>query len=126
LSEAFIQKLAIQKLKRLYPKLLVSVSWNGQDLGSNSYAKDTKRKQEHFLKGIPDITIYLPKGKSIHIEFKTPHTRNNQSKDQKKIETWLNELDHQYEIVTSTEELLTIISQVVGDPKSDNSNKGTK
>ena len=53
--------------------------------------------------GSPDFLIFLPKGKTLHLEVKTPKGR--QSTFQKDYEVRIRSLGHDYRVVTSVDQV---------------------
>jgi hypothetical protein len=102
-KEDLIQATGIKLIKKLCPKCIVSQSLSGINLSlfeklsiSNSIKarlriernKEIARlKATGWIKGIPDITVFCPKGIVVFFEFKT--STGVQSKEQKDIEKQL-------------------------------------
>ena len=99
-KEDLIQATGIKLIKKLCPKCIISQSLSGINLSlfeklsipNNIKArlriernKEIARlKATGWVKGIPDITVFCPKGIVVFFEFKT--SNGKQSKEQKEIE----------------------------------------
>ena len=112
MSEAIIQQTAVQMVRILYPDVLLSLSLSGIKL-NGSYIENAKTIKalvpQGFERGLPDLTIYLPEGKVLNLEFKRPNG-GVQSEDQKKVEAKLLALGHNYHLVRSIEQVFDLIS----------------
>ena len=80
---------------------------------NNSFAgfvgfNDNKRYINNAKGGSPDLFIFLPKGKVIHIEIKRPSGK--QSEEQVKWESVCTKLGHEYYVVRSLNELVKIVN----------------
>jgi hypothetical protein len=62
-----------------------------------------------FIKGLPDLVLYLPDGKLLNLELKKP-SGGVQSSDQLVVETKLRALGHTYHIIRSTEQVFDLIA----------------
>jgi hypothetical protein len=105
-KEDLIQATGIKLIKKLCPKCIISQSLSGINLSlfeklsipNNIKArlriernKEIARlKATGWVKGIPDITVFCPKGIVVFFEFKT--SNGKQSKEQKEIENQLYDL----------------------------------
>jgi hypothetical protein len=105
-KEDLIQATGIKLIKKLCPKCIISQSLSGINLSlfeklsipNNIKArlriernKEIARlKATGWVKGIPDITVFCPKGIVVFFEFKT--FNGKQSKEQKEIENQLYDL----------------------------------
>ena len=125
-KEDLIQATGIKLIKKLCPKCIISQSLSGINLSlfeklsipNNIKArlriernKEIARlKATGWVKGIPDITVFCPKGIVVFFEFKT--SNGKQSKEQKEIENQIKikqKLDEQQkEIARLKEELKKI------------------
>ena len=112
MSEAIIQQTAVQMVRILYPDVLLSLSLSGIKL-NGSYIENAKTIKalvpQGFERGLPDLTIYLPEGKVLNLEFKRPNG-GVQSEDQKKVEAKLLALGHNYYLVRSVEHIFELIA----------------
>ena len=112
MSEAIIQQTAVQMVRILYPDVLLSLSLSGIKL-NGSYIENAKTIKalvpQGFERGLPDLTIYLPEGKVLNLEFKRPNG-GVQSEDQKKVEAKLEALGHNYYLVRSVEHIFELIA----------------
>ena len=112
MSEAIIQQTAVQMVRILYPDVLLSLSLSGIKL-NGSYIENAKTIKalvpQGFERGLPDLTIYLPEGKVLNLEFKRPNG-GVQSEDQKKVEAKLVALGHNYYLVRSVEHIFELIA----------------
>ena len=112
MSEAIIQQTAVQMVRILYPDVLLSLSLSGIKL-NGSYVENAKTIKalvpQGFERGLPDLTIYLPEGKVLNLEFKRPNG-GVQSEDQKKVEAKLLALGHNYYLVRSVEHIFELIA----------------
>lgn len=112
MTEKMLQQTAVQMIKTLYPELVLNLSLSGIKLNGN-YIENAKTIKDlvpqGFQRGMPDLSIYLPKGVVLNLEFKRPNG-GVQSPDQKLIESKLKALGHNYHLVRSIEEVFTLIS----------------
>ena len=111
-TEAILQMTAVQMVRILYPDVLLSLSLSGIKL-NGSYIENAKTIKalvpQGFERGLPDLTIYLPEGKVLNLEFKRPNG-GVQSEDQKKVEAKLVALGHNYYLVRSVEHIFELIA----------------
>ena len=111
-TEAILQQTAVQMVRILYPDVLLSLSLSGIKL-NGSYIENAKTIKalvpQGFERGLPDLTIYLPEGKVLNLEFKRPNG-GVQSEDQKKVEAKLVALGHNYYLVRSVEHIFELIA----------------
>ena len=111
-TEAILQQTAVQMVRILYPDVLLSLSLSGIKL-NGSYIENAKTIKalvpQGFERGLPDLTIYLPEGKVLNLEFKRPNG-GVQSEDQKKVEAKLLALGHNYHLVRSVEHIFELIA----------------
>ena len=111
-TEAILQQTAVQMVRILYPDVLLSLSLSGIKL-NGSYIENAKTIKalvpQGFERGLPDLTIYLPEGKVLNLEFKRPNG-GVQSEDQKKVEAKLLTLGHNYYLVRSVEHIFELIA----------------
>ena len=111
-TEAILQMTAVQMVRILYPDVLLSLSLSGIKL-NGSYIENAKTIKalvpQGFERGLPDLTIYLPEGKVLNLEFKRPNG-GVQSPDQKLIEAKLVALGHNYYLVRSVEHIFELIA----------------
>ena len=112
-TEAILQQTAVQMVRILYPDVLLSLSLSGIKL-NGSYIENAKTIKalvpQGFERGLPDLTIYLPEGKVLNLEFKRPNG-GVQSEDQKKVEAKLLALGHNYHLVRTTYKVFDLIAQ---------------
>ena len=111
-TEAILQQTVVQMVRILYPDVLLSLSLSGIKL-NGSYVENAKTIKalvpQGFERGLPDLTIYLPEGKVLNLEFKRPNG-GVQSEDQKKVEAKLLALEHNYYLVRSIEHIFELIA----------------
>ena len=111
-TEAILQMTTVQMVRILYPDVLLSLSLSGIKL-NGSYIENAKTIKalvpQGFERGLPDLTIYLPEGKVLNLEFKRPNG-GVQSEDQKKVEAKLLALGHNYYLVRSVEHIFELIA----------------
>ena len=111
-TEAILQQTFVQMVRILYPDVLLSLSLSGIKL-NGSYIENAKTIKalvpQGFERGLPDLTIYLPEGKVLNLEFKRPNG-GVQSEDQKKVEAKLLALGHNYYLVRSVEHIFELIA----------------
>ena len=103
MSESVLHATCVAYFRATYPNMVLWNSLSGINL-SNSKGKHqevAKLKREGWVKGIPDIYIALPNGKSLHVEFKTESKASKQSLEQIEMEKQLVSLGHRYEIIRS-------------------------
>lgn len=112
-SESILQQTCVSMLRTLYPDLVLNLSLNGISLNGLSATQKAQliaqAKRQGMENGIQDLTIYLPEGKVLNLEFKRPNG-GVQSPDQKLIESKLKALGHNYHLVRSIEEVFELIS----------------
>ena len=112
-TEAILQQTFVHMFRTLYPDLILNLSLNGISLNGlsalNKAQVIAQAKREGMETGIQDLTIYLPEGKVLNLEFKRPNG-GVQSEDQKKVEAKLLALGHNYQLVRSIEQVFDLIS----------------
>ncbi len=112
-TEAILQQTFVHMFRTLYPDLILNLSLNGISLNGlsalNKAQVVAQAKREGMETGIQDLTIYLPEGKVLNLEFKRPNG-GVQSEDQKKVETKLLALGHNYHLVRSVEQVFELIA----------------
>lgn len=112
-TEAILQQTFVHMFRTLYPDLVLNLSLNGISLNGlsalNKAQLISQAKREGMETGMPDLSIYLPKGVILNLEFKRPKG-GVQSEDQKLIEAKLKALGHNYHLVRSIEEVFELIS----------------
>ena len=113
-SEQILQQTAVAMIRTLYPNLVLNLSLNGISLNGLSAPQRAQlirqAKLEGMETGIHDLTIYLPDSQVLNLEFKRP-TGGTQSPDQKRIESKLISLGHNYELVRSVKEVFALIAE---------------
>ena len=113
MSEAILQQTFVHMFRTLYPDLILNLSLNGISLNGlsalNKAQVIAQAKREGMETGIQDLTIYLPEGKVLNLEFKRPNG-GVQSEDQKKVEAKLLALGHNYHLIRSIEQAFDLIS----------------
>lgn len=111
-SESILQQTCVSMIRTLYPDLVFNLSLNGISLnGLSSLQKAqviAQAKREGMETGIQDLSVYLPDGIVLNLEFKRPKG-GVQSTDQQLIESKLKALGHNYYLVRSVEEVFELI-----------------
>ena len=111
-DEHQLQSICCAFCEHQYPSLVMWSSLSGIKLtGASKYGVIQKEKQSCFKRGIPDIYIALPNGKSLHIEFKNPNGKGKQSSDQKLMQKSLEKLGHLYTLVDSFQQFKDILAE---------------
>ena len=108
-SEKEIQTAIEQYLRLLEQrKLLIYVKNNSGALqtGHGSFLRFGKA-------GSPDFLLFLPGGKTIHLEVKTD--QGQQTESQKQYQQRIEDLGHQYQVVRSVRELASFVESLTGD-----------
>ena len=117
-SEQILQQTTVAMIRTLYPNLVLNLSLNGISLDGLSATQRAQlirqAKLEGMETGIHDLTIYLPDSKVLNLEFKRP-TGGTQSPDQKRIESKLISLGHNYELVRGAKEVFALIAEHTAD-----------
>lgn len=112
-SESILQQTCVSMIRTLYPDLVLNLSLNGISLnGLSSMQKAqviAQAKREGMETGIQDLSVYLPDGVVLNLEFKRPKG-GVQSTDQQLIESKLKALGHNYYLVRSVEEVFELIA----------------
>ena len=112
-SESILQQTCVSMIRTLYPDLVLNLSLNGISLnGLSSLQKAqiiAQAKREGMETGIQDLSVYLPDGVVLNLEFKRPKG-GVQSTDQLLIESKLKALGHNYYLVRSVEEVFELIA----------------
>lgn len=112
--ESTLQQTTVAMIRTLYPSLVLNLSLNGISLNGLSTTQRAQlirqAKLEGMEPGIQDLTIYLPDSQVLNLEFKRP-TGGTQSPDQKRIESRLTSLGHNYELVRSAKEVFALIAE---------------
>ena len=107
LSEETLQLICVQFIKQHYPQYIISTSLSGIHInGPSKFSIIKKMKSQGWIKGLPDILVYIDNGQVLNIEFKTP--TGTQSQEQRDIEAKLHLLGHNYFIVRSLDDLKVI------------------
>ena len=105
ITEESFQNTFTSMFNIIYPTAVLSISLSGIDLSSMSPTERGKLvatlKKAGWQKGISDITLFLPEGITLHLEFKRPDGRGVQSQEQKDMEQQLIALNHHYLIIDS-------------------------
>ena len=113
-TEAILQQTFVHMFRTLYPDLILNLSLNGISLNGlstlNKAQVISQAKREGMETGIQDLTIYLPEGKVLNLEFKRPNG-GVQSEDQKKVEAKLLALGHNYHLVRTPYKVFDLIAQ---------------
>lgn len=112
MSEDTLQMALVSMIKTFYPDILISLSLSGINLKGSVQEKSkeiAKMKKLGLVRGLPDLTLYLPESKILNVELKTEIGK--QSPDQKLIESKLKSLGHNYYLVRSTAEVFGLISK---------------
>ena len=113
-SESILQQTTVAMIRALYPSLVLNLSLNGISLNGLPIEQRSKlitqAKREGLEPGIQDLSIYLPNGQILNLEFKRPKG-GVQSDEQKAIQTKLNALGHNYYLVRSFEEVFKLIAE---------------
>ena len=109
--ESVIQATTISMLRAMYPDLVISLSMSGVSL--NGTAKQNAQTMQSltaqgFVRGLPDLLIYLPNCKILNLEFK--RSTGKQSPDQLLIERKLIALGHNYHLVRDYEHVFQLIA----------------
>ena len=111
-TEAILQQTFVHMFRTLYPDLILNLSLNGISLNGlsalNKAQVIAQAKREGMETGIQDLTIYLPEGKVLNLEFKRPNG-GVQSEDQKKVEAKLLALGHNYHLVRLLNKYLNLL-----------------
>ena len=112
-NEEILQQTFVSMFRTLYPTCVLNLSLNGISLNGlsalNKAQLIAQAKRQGMENGIQDLSIYLPKGVVLNLEFKRPNG-GVQSPDQKLIESKLKALGHNYYLVKSIEEAFDCIS----------------
>ena len=72
MQESLIQQTTISMIKHLYPEIVVNLSMNGVHLpGTNTQKAQiiSQMYKEGFLKGAPDIVLYLPEDTTLNLKI---------------------------------------------------------
>lgn len=114
MSEAILQQTVVVMVRTLYPDLVLNLSLNGISLNGLSAIQKSQviaqAKREGMETGIQDLSIYLPDAVVLNLEFKRPKG-GIQSDAQKLIEAKLTALGHNYYLVRSIEEVLSLVAK---------------
>lgn len=112
-NEEILQQTFVSMFRTLYPSCVLNLSLNGISLNGLSALNKTQliaqAKRQGMENGIQDLSIYLPKGVVLNLEFKRPNG-GVQSPDQKLIESKLKALGHNYYLVRSVEHIFELIA----------------
>lgn len=114
MTEAMLQSIICAYFYDKYPNLLMWSSLNGVNLSGakNKYQTIVELKKQCMVKGVSDLYIALPDGKSLHIELKVGS--NGQSNDQKEIQIALTNLGHKYYVVKSLADFKRVMEDNYG------------
>lgn len=112
-NEEILQQTFVSMFRTLYPSCVLNLSLNGISLNGlsalNKAQLIAQAKRQGMENGIQDLSIYLPKGVVLNLEFKRPNG-GVQSPDQKLIESKLKALGHNYYLVRSVEHIFELIA----------------
>jgi len=111
--ESVLQATTVSMLRVMYPNLVISLSMSGVSLnGSARQNAQTMQalSAQGFVKGLPDLVLYLPESKILNLEFKRP-SGGIQSADQIAIQAKLTALGHNYHLVRSYEQVFQLITE---------------
>lgn len=115
-SESILQQTCVSMIRTLYPDLVLNLSLNGISLNGLSSTQKaqviTQAKREGMETGIQDLSVYLPDGVVLNLEFKRPKG-GVQSTDQQLIESKLKALGHNYYLVRSVEKVFELIANSI-------------
>ena len=104
MTESMFQQILVQQVRILYPDVVINLSMNGVLLPGTPKQKAqiiSQMQKEGMLKGAPDLSLYLPEGKTLNLELKRSDGRGTQSDSQKEVAKALRVLDHTYYIIDS-------------------------
>jgi len=113
MTEALLQQTIVTTIKKLYPNFVINLSLSGVQLHGSpqQIAKIfVDLKKQGFQRGLPDLSIAIPNGITLHLELKKP-SGGRQSTDQIHIQAQLESLGHNYTIIRSVDELLDTIAE---------------
>lgn len=65
-----------------------------------------RKGSSYQIRGVPDLVVFAPKGRTLWLEVKTP--KGTQSDHQKAFERRILDLGHEYHLVRSVDEALKI------------------
>lgn len=111
-SEKILQQTLVQELKVFYPDFLIILSMSGIQLHGTPAQKAkviADMRKEGFRKGLPDISLAITDGNTLHLELKKP-SGGVQSKDQVAVEHQLTKLGHHYYIIRDTDTVFDLIA----------------
>jgi hypothetical protein len=108
-GEDKLQAEVIYLTKKLFPNLIIFSHLEGTDLSQckNKWQLINKSKQMGQLKGVPDLQVLMPEGKTIYLEAKVG--TNIQSKEQIEFEQKAKGLGHNYHVFYSKERVINIL-----------------
>ncbi len=113
MTEETLQKTLVSMLRALYPDLLISLSMSGVSLnGSVKQNAQTMKSlmTQGFVRGLPDLVIYLPEAQVLNLELKRPKG-NSQSPDQLVIQAKLEALGHNYFLIRDIYDVFKLIAE---------------
>ena len=113
-SESTLQRTLVQQLRTFYPQFLVILSMSGIKLHGTSAQKAATlatSRSEGFVRGLPDISLAINNGKTLHLELKRPDGKGVQSQFQKDIESQLTALGHHYYLIKDTAIVFNLIAK---------------
>lgn len=113
-SESQLQCTVVQLLRTLYPDILPILSLSGTALyGTTKQRSSTiaQWKKEGWQAGLPDLSLAIHGGESIHLELKHPNGKGKQSLEQLAVQQQLINLGHNYYLVNSISQVMSIIAE---------------
>lgn len=113
MSEAVLQQTFVAMFRFMYPDLVLNLSLNGISLNGLSTQQKSQLiaecRKQGLENGIQDLSIYLPNGLILNLEFKRPNG-GVQSPEQKLIQSKLLALGHNYHLVRDLESIFQLIA----------------
>lgn len=111
--ESISQQTLVSLIRNLYPDLLISLSMSGVSLnGSVKQNAQTMKSlvAQGFVRGLPDLVIYLPDAQVLNLELKRPKG-GSQSPDQLAIQAKLQALGHNYFLIRDIYDVFKLIAE---------------
>lgn len=114
ISERILQQSFVGMFRAMYPDWQLILSLSGTALFGTAKQKAMtidEWKLQGWERGLPDLTICLPKSVTVHFELKKPGKLNDQSPEQVGMQHKLTNLDHHYYVLDDVVDMFAILAQ---------------
>ena len=112
MTERILHSTFVSIFRSIYPNFQLILSLSGTSLAGSAKQKSltiNEWKQQGWERGLPDLTIALPRSVTIHLELKRPGG-GKQSTEQVAVQAKLTRLGHHYYVVDDIMDMFAIIA----------------